>query len=415
MIHSLMTAFTGATGIACRYLASGRTDPVSTTQGFCERLQLDAAAKQRCCIDMEFAGQQADRTGQPYFSRCHAGLVTVACAVMEGQTPVGTLLCGPILLWEKDELAITEILDNLRGFAGDRHALFEDYFNLPILDVKRLGYLADLLTITADAIGTPDRTAIDAKRDLTLQQMKLAGELIDRKKADESPVDRLTAAGTYPVEKERELLSRIRVGDREGARHCLSTLLAAILYETAGNLNLMRARVLELVVVMSRAAMDGGLQLPQLLGDRYDFLSELEKHHRLEDIFAWVTRLSDTFTDAISVTRNLKSTRYLAGVIDYIHEQYAAPLTLETAASRVPISPNYLSHLFRDELGMTFLEYVTRVRLEKAKELLRTTDLLIRDIASRVGYEDAGYFTRVFRKSVGVSPNHYRTGSVVTV
>lgn len=410
MIHPLMTAFTGATGIACRYLAAGQTDPVSTTSGFCERLQQDPIAKQRCCAYMDFAGQQAERTGQPYFSRCHVGLVTIACAVMDGQIPVGTLLCGPVLLWEKDELAITEILDNLRGLAGDRHALFEDYFNLPILDVKRLGYLADLLMITADAIGTPDPAVIEAKRDLTLQQMKMAGEFIERKKADEAASAGPIVSGSYPVAKEKELLSRIGRGDRDGARHCLTTLLAAILYSAAGNLNLMRARVLELAVLMSRAAVDSGLALPQLLGDQYNFLSELEKHHRFEDLFAWVTRLSDTLTEAVSITQHLKSTRYLAGVIDYIHDQYATPLTLETAASRIPISPHYLSHLFRDELGMTFLEYVTRVRMEKARELLRTTDLHIREIASRVGYEDAGYFTRVFRKVNGISPNRYRSG-----
>ncbi|MDD2200156.1 MAG: helix-turn-helix domain-containing protein, partial [Bacteroidales bacterium] len=153
-----------------------------------------------------------------------------------------------------------------------------------------------------------------------------------------------------------------------------------------------------------------GLALPQLLGDQYNFLSELEKHHRFEDLFAWVTRLSDTLTEAVSITQHLKSTRYLAGVIDYIHDQYATLLTLETAASRIPISPHYLSHLFRDELGMTFLEYVTRVRMEKARELLRTTTLHIREIASHVGYEDAGYFTRVFRKINGISPNRYRSG-----
>lgn len=77
-------------------------------------------------------------------------------------------------------------------------------------------------------------------------------------------------------------------------------------------------------------------------------------------------------------------------------------------ARKVYISPYYLSHLFREELNITFLEYLTMVRMEEAKKLLKDTSLSIVAIASQVGYEDASYFSKVFKRYVGISPAQYR-------
>ncbi|MFY9424306.1 MAG: helix-turn-helix transcriptional regulator, partial [Bacillota bacterium] len=77
-------------------------------------------------------------------------------------------------------------------------------------------------------------------------------------------------------------------------------------------------------------------------------------------------------------------------------------------AEAVHVSPFYLSHLFRDELGTTFVSYLTEVRLDKAKKLLKDTQLTIAEIAEKVGYSDASYFSRVFKKHVKVTPGRFR-------
>lgn len=92
----------------------------------------------------------------------------------------------------------------------------------------------------------------------------------------------------------------------------------------------------------------------------------------------------------------------------YIRENYNRNLTLENVAQQIYISPYYLSHMFREELGITFVEYLTMVRMEEAKKLLMDPSLSVVAVASQVGYEDASYFSKVFKKYVGVSPNRYR-------
>ena len=212
----------------------------------------------------------------------------------------------------------------------------------------------------------------------------------------------------YPMEKENELLNRVRMGDRQGAKKILNELLAVIFLHTSGNIELIKARVLELVVVISRAAVEGGAKLDKLLGLNYSFISELASKNKFEDVCFWIVKVLDTFLDTVYEARSIKNSKLLEEAIQYIRENYHEKLSLENVAEKIYISPYYLSHLFKEELGITFLEYLTRIRMEEAKKLLMDRSLTILDISLRIGYDDPGYFSKVFKKNIGVSPSQYR-------
>ena len=72
------------------------------------------------------------------------------------------------------------------------------------------------------------------------------------------------------------------------------------------------------------------------------------------------------------------------------------------------VNASYLSSLFRREMGMTLTDYVNGRRIDTALKLLNTTDIQIQDIAYYVGIEDVNYFTRIFKKKIGVSPTEYK-------
>ncbi len=92
----------------------------------------------------------------------------------------------------------------------------------------------------------------------------------------------------------------------------------------------------------------------------------------------------------------------------YINGNYHKELSLTMVANHVSLNYNYFSSLFNERTGMSFVDYLKRIRMEQAKELLRSTDLKIQEVAFRVGYENPKYFTRVFRESTGVSPQEYK-------
>jgi len=96
--------------------------------------------------------------------------------------------------------------------------------------------------------------------------------------------------------------------------------------------------------------------------------------------------------------------------ISYINDNYADRIALQDVAHYTCLSPNYLSQLFKQETGKSFLEYLTQCRMEAAKTLLVQSNLTISEIAFKLGYDMPSYFSEVFKKSEGLTPSQYRKG-----
>jgi AraC-like DNA-binding protein len=94
--------------------------------------------------------------------------------------------------------------------------------------------------------------------------------------------------------------------------------------------------------------------------------------------------------------------------IAYLHQNYALPVTRREIAQAVGVSSNYLSRIFRQEVGLSAWDCLNRFRILKAKELLRNSSDPITAIAAQVGFDDSAYFSRIFRKLTGQSPQSYR-------
>jgi len=113
--------------------------------------------------------------------------------------------------------------------------------------------------------------------------------------------------------------------------------------------------------------------------------------------------------------RNKSTQKKYAGLIDqakeYIEQKYAmSDFTLDKIASEVNISSNYFSTIFNQETGMTFIEYLTNIRMEKAKDYLRCSSKKITEIGFLVGYQDSHYFSYIFKKTQNCTPSEYRLG-----
>ena len=95
-------------------------------------------------------------------------------------------------------------------------------------------------------------------------------------------------------------------------------------------------------------------------------------------------------------------------IMDEIKEHYTENITLTGLAEKYAISVSYLSELLKEHLQLSFSEYISSKRIQKAKELLADESLSIEQIAEQTGYNDYFYFTKVFKKNTGISPSKYR-------
>ena len=106
-----------------------------------------------------------------------------------------------------------------------------------------------------------------------------------------------------------------------------------------------------------------------------------------------------------------KNRSILKTAVDFIDEHYMdEDISLNTAANVANVSSNHFSALFSQNMGQTFIEYLTTLRMNKAKELLRCTGMRSSEIAGEVGYKDAHYFSYLFKKTQGMTPSEYRKG-----
>lgn len=128
--------------------------------------------------------------------------------------------------------------------------------------------------------------------------------------------------------------------------------------------------------------------------------------------FSEVIRLMRTVMDKLiaqvqEIEENLEK-KPIRTALGYINEHFSDNLSLETVSGVVDLNPVYFSSIFKKETGKNFVEYLTGVRLEQAKSLLRESDFNISEIAWKVGYQDEKYFMRVFKKEVGITCAKYR-------
>ena len=160
----------------------------------------------------------------------------------------------------------------------------------------------------------------------------------------------------------------------------------------------------------------------QSLGRRVDEIDEkcgdintfLKNHVTVDEVRDY---LSSYLHELILLRDHNTEKRYgriLREAVAYIDENFDdEQISLNRVAERIGMSPNHFSSIFSREMDTTFIEYLIGKRMEKAKELLRTTQLRSSEIAYRVGYRDPHYFSSTFKKIQGMTPREYRTNSQV--
>ncbi len=141
----------------------------------------------------------------------------------------------------------------------------------------------------------------------------------------------------------------------------------------------------------------------------FDFRRALGEYKDMKAFLDWIEGRCQYLGAYISRERSSKNQNMMDVAKAYIQKEFGRPdISLEMTAEQIGLTPAYFSGLFKKETGESFVEYLTRLRLEEAKRALDETEEKIYAIAEKTGYMDAGYFSHVFKKKYGISPIQYR-------
>ena len=224
---------------------------------------------------------------------------------------------------------------------------------------------------------------------------------------DDLPI-RCEYAGDYPIKLEKKLFAEIEEGEMNNAVASARSFFEWM-EESHSNIMDIRLKILEFALWAEHIAYEKGGMTYQL-NSRADYLPQIMEMSDLTQLRKWfVDKVMQACQNILS-KRTEKSNSIIGMAKDYIRSNYNKDISLDDVSRAVNISPYYFSKIFKENTGENFIEYLTNIRIDKAKELLGTTEYSMKEICSMVGYSDPNYFSRSFKKNVGVTPTEYKEG-----
>ncbi|MBA2940210.1 AraC family transcriptional regulator [Paenibacillus sp. CGMCC 1.16610] len=212
----------------------------------------------------------------------------------------------------------------------------------------------------------------------------------------------------YPKPLENELMDAIKVAEKDKSKELLRQLLQAVFAAPLSpqEYQIPLARLLNnLLMVMQ----ESGISLNQIHPNKGSLFEELLNLHMTAEIEDWFW--TEVIHPLIRIYRDRQDAQYhniSEKIIDLVQKYYDTDLTLEDCASRLHYNANYLSSIFRKETNCSFSDYLSAYRFNMAKKWLSETDMPIKDISSKLRYNNSQNFIRSFRKQEGITPGQYR-------
>lgn len=393
-LEKLARSYADACGVGCSLLPFKSPQENEGACLCCNALAACGGAAADCHAVHRYGTYQAERFGGQYIYFCANSLLHWAVPYSVAGETHYVLIGGPALLVEADEIL---------GEIAHRHPELDDARRrhidaalraLPYLAPQRATALADILYRLVRDV--QQRYEPEVERDPAFV-------------ADRWYPDALGSTHVaYPFDKEKDLLAFLARGDEQNAQSLINDILGQVFLSSDRQIETVRLRAHELLVLLSRAAVEGGASAEEVFGINHNWVQRLQQTRSVDEIENLLARVIRRFADCVFVLKKVKHADIIQKAIRYVGQNYPQKISLGSVAAHVCLSPTYFSRLFKEEMRLSFVTYLNQLRIEKSKRLLAEGRHTLADVAGLVGFEDQSYFTRVFKQATGVPPGKYR-------
>ncbi|MBD5459744.1 MAG: helix-turn-helix domain-containing protein [Lachnospiraceae bacterium] len=396
-------AFSASTGIGCT--VSDAQGVTLCEHGYgcasCELCGIAGKSRDKCINAHNYGMTAASRFGGRYIYFCPMGLTCFVSPIIGDTTDAAKITVGPFIMVDKQDYIDCELQEN---FSASPEALRQALVfleKIPLISPEKVQELSILLFMSAgfmNHLSEESRFMTMARSDSL--QKEISAYILQMKQQPSS--------FGYPFDMEKNLLQSLSHYDPRQTLLCLKNLLASLLTGSGGNLKWIKARLSELLVMISRTAIENGAPEgnAMLLLRRYRKASP--SLDSFDSLSAWTVKLIGDFMEEYTRCAGTGHTAAINKCLQYLDVNYSRQISLESAAQQIGLTPAYLSRIFKKETGCSFNQYLNRIRITKARDLLRYSRMSLSDIAMHTGYNDQSYFTKVFQRITGMSPGNYR-------
>jgi len=318
---------------------------------------------------------------------------------------LGTIIVGPSLESEISDENITKIMDAFKGNVNKRN-LIEYYQSIPIVDRQQLLKISLMVYYLIYNKTLDKQFVIQNNKALDLVIFESENPDLELSKGRRNFIFHSN------LSYERVLLDYVKNGRIDKLKDIFDYSIVGEaelgLLSKRNRLRSEKNLMITGIALVCRAAIEGGLneETAFTLSDFY--IQQLEDLGNLKAILKLTEEAISDFTNRVHRLNKEKYSAAITACQHYIYNHLYGDITLDHLSEVCCLSPNYLSSLFKKEVGIPISEYIQRQRVEEAKKLLVLTNYSISDISTWLNFTDQSYFIKIFKKYTGLTPRQFR-------
>ncbi|MBN1636787.1 MAG: helix-turn-helix domain-containing protein [Deltaproteobacteria bacterium] len=345
--------------------------------------------------------ENAFRWGDAYFSNNPLGLVCFTVPIIHDGMLVGGIISGYVIFPEMADDFEFDIQRFIKTNFPESPKTDSAGLDIRIVSRQKLRENAEMLFRLVRKYNLSDLWILHEKRERSAQQLNIA-YYIERIKKEHQDTARLI------LEKQDEIIEKVYLGDINGAKEILNEFLGYIFFDSGMNFDILKIRVMELVIILSRSAIEYGVKPRELLGFNYSYLTTLNEIEEFEGLCQALTKILENFILTVAALKNRKKIFEVKKMLEYIDEHFVEKITAKKIAEAAGLSVSRALHLFKEETGSSYSDYLKKARVNYGKYCLMNTDQSMAEIAYNAGFSDQSHFSKQFKAIEKMSPLTYR-------
>lgn len=219
--------------------------------------------------------------------------------------------------------------------------------------------------------------------------------------------DRPPHPACRPMELYLSVAELASLGQRELLNGKLAELTAVLRNMRGPAIGACRDYAAEFAGTLAVTMFNQGLPLEQFHDEGHKRYRDTQHIYNADDLCRWIAELAALVCNWASARAPQKHKKTVDYIIRFVNEHYAEDITLDTLSGKLYLTRNYLSHIFKQATGENYNSYLTRVRMEKAKQLIASGRYRLYEISEMVGYKNNAYFSQLFKKHTGSTPSEF--------